>query len=276
MIPEQPSPEDVVPKLAAFTRQYHSEFERRLEAAGRDAFPFHGEPTRVVTIVRAADGCVVFYLPTPPDGQVQPGYYGYDLSNYSLNQICQSVSVHRLQVASPELGKPWDSFPSITQDVPPIPEFQGPWIHEDIRRAVAAGLLTSLPGMTISPITYVQQGIRKSVSPARVRVWSPVFDFASLGPRRLFLWPYADFWWFPDQLDLSPEAAGQAAEKDLVALQTLLAAVDRLTPELAQNDAGGSAADILERLCAKFLNLIDEFGNDEERIHQWLYSNRSG
>jgi hypothetical protein len=272
MTVDDQAPDDLVPKLAEFTRQYHTEFDRRLEAAGRDVFPFHGEPTPVVAIIKGSDGYVVFYLPAPPDEEKIPaGYYGYDLSEHSLNRICQSVSVHRLQVASAELGKPWNSFPPITEDAPPIPDFHGPWIHDDVRRAAAEGSLSSLPGMTVSPIVNVEQGIRVGISPARVRVWSPMFDFPSLGPRRLFLWPYADFWWSPEQLDLSTQAAIEAAEKDLVAFQTILAAVDQLTPEFVQNDTGASAADILDRLCAELLDLVEHFGGDEERIHQWLY-----
>jgi hypothetical protein len=157
------------------------------------------------------------------------------------------------------------------QDVPAIPDFQVPWIHDDVRRAAAAGSLTSLPGMTVSPLVSIEQGIRVSISPARVRVWSPVFGFPLLGARRLFLWPYADFWWSPDQLDLSLQAANEAAEKDLIAFQTILAETDRLTPELAQRDTGTSAADIQERQCAEFLELVEQFGSDEERLHRWLY-----
>ena len=256
--------------IVAFTRSYHQALESELDQHGRERFPHHGERTAVVQIIKACDGFVTFYLPPPPpDRQVQEGYYVFDYSEYDLNAICQSRHVQRLKVASPRLGQPWNAF-EIPPDTDYIPEFRGPLIHDDIRHAATEGKISSLQGMTISPVVHISGGIRERVVPQRVKIWSPVFDFAGVGTRRLYFWPHADFWWLPEQLDLDPDRAADVAHYDVVALQAVMAMEAAISPQVAQQDLAEFASHRLEELCDEFVALMENQGEDEEAIHQFL------
>ena len=258
-------------RLTEYTRAYHEALETGFAAPGRAAFfPHHSERTELIAVIQASDGWAVFYLPAPDDPTIPKGYTGFDLSQYDLNRVCQSVSVHRLQVAPPLLGEPWNAVRPLFQHVEPIEEFSAPWMHDDIRAAAISGHLTSLPGMTISPIVHAEAGIRQYVVPGRVKIWAPVFNIPGVGIRRLFLWTHADFWWFPEKLDLTKTIAQNTARDDLLALQTLTSATPIFTPDVAQQDAGVHASDVLEAYCDEFLELLEAKGDEEEVIHQWL------
>lgn len=260
-------------KLVEFTRAYHASLEANLGSRGRDSFPYHGESTRLVSIFRGSDGYAAFYLPPPPsDLHIPEGYYVHDYSEHTLNEICQSLSLHRLQVAPAKIGERWDTFQTKPIDVPPIPGLQAPWFHDDVREAAKSGQLGSLPGMTASPIIHVEKGVRVRIEPARIRIWSPVFNFPGVGRQRLFLWTYADLWWYPQRLTLDPATAPQVAAADLLAFETVYRASVGFTPEIAQKDTSLNAAEILDGFCEEFLSLLDTEGHDEERLHQWLYT----
>ncbi len=153
--------EDIFKHLAQYTRRYHAALEKQFEAIGRDLFSHHGEPTQIIAIVKASDGFATFYLPAPADPTLRRGYFLHDLSEYDLNRVCQSISVHRLQVAPPMLGEHWTQSPPMYAPVEAIPEFSAPWIHDEIRKAAVSGNLTSLPGMTVTPIVHIEAGVRK-------------------------------------------------------------------------------------------------------------------
>jgi hypothetical protein len=50
-------------KLGGFINAYHSALESELASRGRAEFPFHGDVTEAVIMVKAADGFAIFYLP---------------------------------------------------------------------------------------------------------------------------------------------------------------------------------------------------------------------
>jgi hypothetical protein len=257
--------------VVGFTRAYHPALEAQFEAHGRSSFQFHGERADIIVIIQASDGFATFYLPPSPSGSVNPGYYLYDHRSYDLNTICQSLSVHRLKVSSPRICRPWNEFEPMPPDTELVPDFHGPWIHDDVRNAVAQGKLTSVPGMTISPVVHVRDGIRESVVPSRVVIWAPTFDFAGLGVRRLYLWTHADFWWLPEKLNLDATHAVEAAAADVLALRTVLAHVASFGVDQARQNTTVHAADLLESMCDELVALIAANGDDEEGLHQWLY-----
>ena len=259
-------------KLVEFTRAYHTALEAEMETRGRHSFPYHGERVEVVATFKASDGFVTFYLPVPPDDpDIERGYLVFDYTEYDLNRVCESVSTHHLKVASPMIGEPWNIFVPTPSDVEYIHEITSPWFHEDLRQAVMAGQLTSLPAMMISPIVDFKDGIRREVAPSRFKIWAPTFNFPGIGRRRLYLWTHADFWWFPDQLELDPAKAATIARTDLLALATVQRSDPEFTGEVAQQDSSIHAADLLDRFCDEFLSLLEEHGHDEEVLHQWLY-----
>ncbi len=103
-------------KLINFTRAYHIALAREFLKRGRHTFPHHGDDTQIIAIFKALDGFATFYLPAPDEPRITRGYQLFDYSEYSLNRICQSLSVHRLQVAEPELGESWDKPIHVTMD----------------------------------------------------------------------------------------------------------------------------------------------------------------
>ena len=266
--------EDQTQHLVEYTRRYHAALEHEIEATERESLPHHGERTEIIAVIRASDAYATFYLPPPADPNIPRGFFLYDLSAYDLNRVCQSVSVHRLQIAPPMLGKHWSETPPIYAQADAIPEFSAPWIHDDIRAAAASGHLTNLPGMTVSPIVHVEAGIRQYIVPARIKIWAPVFPIPGVGLRRLYLWTHADFWWFPEQLDVDLDKAKDAARSDILAFQTLTAAFPTLTTAVANRDTPTHAADILNSHCDELIALLERDGDKEEVIHQWLKDDR--
>jgi len=260
-------------KLVEFTRAYHTALEAEMETRGRHSFPYHGEPVEVVATFKASDGFATFYLPSPPDDDhlIRRGHLFFDCTEYDLNTVCESVSIHRLKVASPMIGEPWNVYVPTPSDTEGIPGITLPWFHEDVRQAAMAGQLTSLPAMMISPIVNVKDDIRREVAPSRIKIWAPTFNFPGIGRRRLYLWTHADFWWFPDQLDLDPAKAATIARTDLLALATVQRSDPEFTVAGAQQDSSLRAADLLDEYCDELLSLLEEHGNDEEVLHQWLY-----
>ena len=262
---------DELERITVFTQLYHAAVESALEQHGRDGLPHHGERTLIVYHVKASDGYATFYMPDPKDPEIEPGAYVFDFSSYSLNQVCQSLSVHRLKIARPESGQQISAIFLMPPDTPPIPDGQAPLFHDDVRELAKEGKLDSLPGMTITPIVQVEQGIVKYVVPCRIKIWSPVCPFPQIGLRRLFLWTHADFWWLPEKLDLSEDNARLLARDDVLAITTLTDNHPALPPNVAQGDAPTAAADLLEQSCKELKALLKDKGDDEEMIHQWLF-----
>lgn len=230
----------------------------------------HGDKVEIVSVFQAKDGFVTFYLPVPPDRSIKRGLYFFDAyAEHTLDEICQSLTLHRLKIYQPEIGCPIEPVPSIPKDTQLL-QGLAPWIHDDLRCAVIEGKLDSLPGMMISPSIKVEQGIYTGILPGRKKVWSPVFDFKDIGVRRLFLWTHADFWWLPESLDLSPETAAGIATKDIVALKTILAHEPLLSPRTAERNASSQAADLLESDCQELLSILNRADHSEEELHQWL------
>ena len=262
---------DVLEKLGEFTNRYHAAVSAALEQHGRGRLPHHGEKTVITSTFHASDGFATFYLPDPQDPSVQQGVYAFDYSSYSLDQVCQALSVHRLKIATVRPGQEIETLDLMPPDAPPIPGLQAPWFHPEVRRLALERKLTSLQGMTVTPIMDVKVGVIERILPCRVKIWSPVFTYPEIGDTRLYLWTHADFWWSPESLDLSEERAHRIALDDVLAILTLASLCPQLPPEIARKDAPTAAADLLDEICNDFERLLDEHGNDEETIHQWLY-----
>ena len=264
-------PKEITKLILDFTNSYWSAIEEAMDKHGRDLFTAHGDKVEIVSVFQAKDGFAVFYLPVPPDPAIKRGLYLFDeYTEHTLNEICQSLTVHRLKVLQPEIGLPVELMPSNPEDTQPIEGITAPWIHDDVRRAAMEGKLDSLPGITISPSIKVEEGIYTAILPGRKKVWSPVFEFKDIGVRRLFLWTHADFWWLPESLDLKPEIAAGIAAKDINALKTLLAYEPLRPPHFAEPYVPSQAADLLESECQELLSILDRTDHSEEELHQWL------
>jgi hypothetical protein len=226
-------------------------------------------------VLRASDAVVTFYLPAPDDPSLkpefEPGFFAYDYGKYDINRVCQSVSLHRLQVEPPFLGEPWDKKTPMFANVDPIPELRHTLINDRILKAARAGQVKELTGITITPVIRIVNGIRTSVVPGRTKLWSPVVDVPGLGLERLFLWTHADFWWEVEKITIDPMPE-VAAARDLVAFDIVNRMAPVFGPDLAREDTRSHAADVLEAYCAELEDLLDARGNDEEAIHQWLFN----
>lgn len=265
-----PSP-SLVESLGEFTNRYHAALSAKLDESGRTRLPHHGDRTVIISMFKASDGFATFYLPDPQDPSIAHGLYAYDFSSYTLDEVCQALSVHRLKVAAVHLGQEIGTVDMIPPDAPPIPGLQAPMIHPEVRRLAFEGKLTSLQGMTVTPIMHVDAGVIDRVLPCRIKVWSPVFLYPEIGHTRLYLWTHADFWWSPDLLDLSEERARRVAIDDVWAILTLASLHPQLPLEIARQDAPTAAANLLDQRCIEFEELLDQHGDNEETIHQWLY-----
>lgn len=262
--------------LTQFTYQYHSLIEKHLEEYGRDTFPYYGAATTIVQIWQASDGFVTFYLEEPPGlpGVEQlRGYHLIDYSNYTLNTLCQSTSIRYLRVSDGDIGVPVTILTELPPDVKRPQEITGNWLSEKVNEALIDGSIIGVPltGMMVSPIVEFKSGIRTAITPSRVKIWSPTIELPGKGRVRMYQWTHADFWWFPEQLPVDISAATELARNDLLALRTVLQLRGPLTAENAQQDMSIQAATLLERACDEFISLLDQYGEQEEKIHQWLY-----
>jgi hypothetical protein len=265
-------------RVADFTKKYHPSLEAALDAKGRHRFPHHSNRVTVVVMVKASDGFVTFYLPLPQNPNGPSGFFLFDYSAYSLDTICQSLSIHRLKVASPNLGESWEKVDLMPKDIESPANFDllkitdgAPWIHEDIRRLAASGKLKSLPGLTVGPVVEIEEGIRTAIKPGRLKIWSPTFEFPEIGVRRLYLWTHADFWWSPGELNPDEAVVQSHTYYDVLALEMVLSS-GVLAPNIAQRDTPTQAATILESQCDELLALVESDGDKEEKLHQWLNS----
>ena len=235
---------------------------------------WHSEPTDLIAVFMCSDGVATFYLRPPPDVGIQPGLQLFDYRSQTLNRVCQSLHLNRFQVVVPPLGAPWNApFPMVA-DEEKIPELSLPWFDDAVRQAAAQREITSLPGMSITPVMHVEDGILVSLTPGRMKLWSPLIELPKVGLKRLFLWSHADIWWQPESLTLDTEAAHDCAIQDAVAIETLLGFNPRLDPSVAQRDAAVTASDLLDQYCAELLTLLDDVNTTEETLHQWLASDR--
>jgi hypothetical protein len=259
-------------KLGGFINAYHSALGSELASRGPAEFPFHGDVTESVIMVKAADGFAIFYLPALADDDSNGlrGFNFFDHATYDLNTVCQSVSLRRLRAFSAGIGESANVAPGKPPETEPIPGFAPAWFDEKVRQGCLSGAIKDLPGLAVGPTVQVSDGIRRSVVPRRLKLWSPVYDFPGIGSRRQFLWTHADFWWLPEELDLEPANAAAVAASDLLALGIVREYGAQSSPAVVEDGVPENAADILERTCAEFLQLLETAGDKEETLHQWL------
>jgi hypothetical protein len=172
------------------------------------------------------------------------------------------------------MNVPWDEPINLIVDVERVPELAGHWFSDEVREAAIDKRIDSLPGMSLTPQVNVEAGIRRSVVPGRMKIWSPLVDLPGLGLKRLFLWTHADLWWSPASLDLDSSVAASVAAQDVLSLEALITGMPVLSPEVARYDAATSASDMLDSYCDELVALIDEPNTTEEVLHQWLADTR--
>lgn len=257
-------------KIVAFVAPYLTELSRLMGEYGRDRLPFHGDITELTWTFIGKDGAATFYLPMPAERNFASGHYAHDFSGNTLNEILQTLHLHRFKIDGPHLGEPWNSFQAIPPDTLPIEGLPKSFFHDDVRSLAKSGKLRSLNGITLGRPVQIENDIRTRTIATRQKIWSPVFGFPEIGRRRLFLWSHADIWWAANELDLDPESARRIAEADALAMEILLGDGSAWTPEQAQRDADQSAADKLFQYCDEYAQLLDQYGHKEEMLHQWL------
>ncbi|MHB1034068.1 MAG: Shedu anti-phage system protein SduA domain-containing protein [Pirellulales bacterium] len=266
---------DTFDRLGTFVATYNAALCKLLAFKGKACLPFHGEPTPAVRVLAASDGFIVEYHPACES--VHEPAIGYDLSTYDLNTLCQFLSGRLLRVQYPAFGKPYEP-PTLVPDIPQgdiIPGQFGIMIDPEVRHSLKVNAYGGspsppFPAIQVAPLVKYEQGVAQHVVPGRFKIWSPVVDVTTLGRRRLYHWTHADIWWYPDRLNLDPALAPQLAERDILALEVVVGAVEVLSPEEAREDVPRHASEILERTCREFAALLDASGNDEETLHQWL------
>ena len=264
--------------LYQFIQSYHQELEDIFDQRGRNRYPFHGDRCASVMTFEASDGYVSFYRPPGARMQDVPGYHRQIFRDYTLNEICQSYTLNFLRVFPPDIGQ--QAF--MPREMPPPPDRKVPrsgplMFSRGVVEGAAAKSLGTVRGVAVSPILNVRSGIIKSISPHRLKLWSPTIDIPGRGIHRQYHWTHADFWWLPESLDLDPSVSKDIAFADIMALETLLSQTGELPAEIisqANGDSSQAASSILNQLCEEFSNLLDDESADEETIHQWLNNER--
>lgn len=251
--------------LAEFITAYSREVELEFDRIGRNSLPFHQEFCQFIAAYKASDGLAVFYMPGVPSNAA-PGLYVFDHSEFSLNQLLQSLHLNRLQFNVPVAGSeftPLDGPIEITELIPDINTY---YFSDTVRQVMLSGK-RSAPGLTITPIFDVANGVVSDVYPSRVKLWSPVIEYPGTGRIRYFFWNHADIWYRPEELSL-PEAKA-TAKADLAAIRILLDVFGTLPIEQFGRDTNLCAGENLDREAAEFRNLLDERPH-ELVIHDWL------
>ena len=152
-----PVGDELVDKIRIFAGAYNFALENEFDARGRRNFRYHGDEIGIISVMQGSDGFVAFYLPSDPDGAVKDGNYYRNLSKYSLNEICQSVSASRLKVVSAHIGSASvERPPELDGQTKPIPGLEVRWIHDDVWDAAIASQWTTLPSMAVGPVLHIE------------------------------------------------------------------------------------------------------------------------
>lgn len=256
-----------ITELSEFITEYWRAIESELDRVGRNHFPYHQEPCLFVPTYLASDGVAIFYMPGQPVNS-PPGLYVFDYSKHTLNQVVQSLHLHRIQFKVPTIGSKFNPLEGPIEFTELIPELNTYYFSEAVREALLSGERRA-PGLTVAPIINVAGGVISNVYPSRVKLWSPVVEYANAGRTRYFFWNHADIWWRPESLSLpNPK---QAAQLDIAAVRILQDALGTLSVEQFGRDTNHRAAENLEQEIVEFLELLAE-EPDESAIHEWLLS----
>ena len=222
-----------------------------------------------------SDGVASFYLSTPKkqfsDGKDH--YMVFDYRKYTLNEICQSLSFSTLKLYSYQEGELYSTEPPPNTVVLP-PEGGNRWmIHENVAEGSSISSL-NLTGIILGPTINVINGIQNDLPPQRMHIWCPVIDYPHIGLNRMFQWVCAEFWWHPEKLNIVPTKANEVAKAEIEALRIIENSLSNITQEVVKRDTKQAAHEILEGYCEEFTLLLDEFPEQEEKIHQWLYDSK--
>lgn len=171
-------------ELAKFITEYWRAIESDLDRIGRDHLPYHQEPCLFIPTYLASDGIAAFYMPGQPVNG-PPGLYVFDYSKHTLNQVVQSLHLHRLQFKVPTVGSTFTPMGGPIEHTELIPELNTYYFSDAVREAFLSGE-RSTPGLTVAPIINVVGGVVSNVYPSRVKLWSPVVDYTITGKIRYF------------------------------------------------------------------------------------------
>lgn len=258
-----------IESLAQFTMAYCQEIETQLDQLGRHNLLTNQKRCFFVTAYKASDGFAVFYMPGKPNSR-NPGLFLFDYSKYTLNEILQSLHLHRLQLRVPELGVPFDFNQGPIEETALIPELNTYYFSDPVREAMRNGERYA-PGLTITPIMNLEAGIVKEVRPCRIKLWTPFLEYPNIGRIQYFFWNHADIWWHPS--DLSIPEVREAAFADINAIRILEQIRGATSPTNFGQDTNSSAAGALDKEIQDFVNLLDTVPS-EATIHDWLLERR--
>jgi hypothetical protein len=265
---------EAVNRLGSFTRDYLGSYLQGMRCLKGIPSWFDAETDRC-TIWLCSDGAVSFYKRLDPASELERGVVAMDAADCTLNELCQTFHIHRLQFLYPPLGTGVDDTYPTRQDVPRVERLSSATQFDPVvREYILRERPPSLTGVSITPIIRWENGLRKSYVPGRVQVWSPIIRVPGVGPRRLFGWSHADFWWGYQKLPFDGEMAREFASLDLLALQIVLSAGALEWESASTEPTSVTAADILDGYCQELQALIDEPGTSEEVMHQWLAEER--
>ncbi len=253
-------------QIVEFTKTYHQALEKRLDELGRENFPYHKEPSKSVIIFKCSDGFATFYLPEQLQLAGTEKYFLKDCSTYDLDTVCQSVSDHHLKIIPPHIGEPVHLPIERTPDIQLIEELKFHWLSKDIIQAIEEKKVNALPELHISPHVYHENNVRKKILPYKNAIWSPTHGSNQIGITRVHLWTHLDLWWLPGEINFNALQPEILAKNDVAVLKMLLNEVGGLNV----SDASKDPADELLKQCDEFQSLIEEHGDNEEVIHQWL------
>lgn len=266
--------EELRKTFAQYTIQYHNTKNSIFKEKGIDKFPFHGTLTDAAITYIAKDGVATFYYNQNEKLKILgKGYSIYDRSMYDLSHVCQMYSSNLIKVYSFSYGSPYELIKENPSDIDLSSEEAVPWmINQEYWEAISKKNqeLNTLTGVTVGPIINIEDGTQKELTPTRLQIWSPVVDIEGYGKVRLHEWVSAEFWWLPEEQDLSPDKAKQTAEADVLALEIISAENGFYTADSTKEGSTRHASDILEEHCDELLTLLDEHGENEEKLHQWL------
>lgn len=268
--------DEVTQKLITFTQSYYLALNAKIDQLGRENFPYHSEPLAVILLIKAADGFLTFYLPIEQtyftEGffssvALTPSLYVKDISFFTIDRILATLHFNTIRLLD---YLAFDAPPEIET----ISDIRDRFCTRELANWVVQqnkmGNEIGLDKICIVPICHMENGKTINFLPSHTTLWSPVGMYQGLGYRRTYTWLRVDVWLKPESLDLDASKAPQLAEQDAIAFLTVLQNVDSFDINHANRPTNINAADLLEKCCLEFMDLLNSHGHDEEAIHQWL------
>ncbi len=265
-----------VKALIEFIKESHAGFEHGLDAIGREKFPLHGVRSDFVLTIQASDAFATFYFDSDVSAEALSGHHFRDYSAHGdLNTFFQSAHVNRIKIYKPPIGDAYDLANIIRSpdvEVPAIfKHYPAFFVSPPLREYLKKHKLSHLQCMIVTPHVQTDaQNVVVEYLPFRNTIFCPTRVLPNGNCIRLFHWTRCEIWWQPEKLDLSKENAAITARADLLAMRQILENQVDLPVEKASSDSTQSAADALDAMCDEFQRLVDERGDLEAPMHEWL------